>query len=78
MSGTAPYRGSMRESYSPARSEGRERIRSGLAELISSRSMSTEDFWRATWVEFADEGDMYRQFRSVYTEFFGDERPAAR
>jgi hypothetical protein len=69
---TADYRDSMRETYSRARPDVRERIRSGLAELIRTRSMSVDDFWRATWVRFPDEDEMYREFEGVYQVFFGD------
>ena len=73
---TARHRDAMRESYARVRPDARERVRSGLAELIRSRSLSVDDFWRVTWVRFADEDEMYREFEAVYTEFFGDERPA--
>jgi hypothetical protein len=69
---TADYRDSMRDTYARARPDVRERIRSNLAELIRTRSMSVDDFWRATWVRFPDADEMYRQFEEVYTEFFGD------
>ena len=34
--------------------------------------MSTDDFWRATWVRYGDEDEMYREFEGVYRVFFGD------
>ena len=59
---TVNYRDSMLETYSRVRPGVRERIRSSLAEPIRIRSMSVDDFWRATWVRFPDEDEMYRQF----------------
>jgi hypothetical protein len=47
---TAPYRDSMRETDTRVRPDVRERVRSGLAELIRSRCVSTDDIWRASWV----------------------------
>jgi len=69
---TADHRDSMRDTYSRIRPDVRERIRGGLAELIRTRSMSVDDVWRATWVRFDGEDQMYREFEGVYRAFLGD------
>ena len=28
--------------------------------------MSTDDFWQVTWIRFADEDEMYRQFQEAF------------
>jgi hypothetical protein len=66
------YREQMRVSHSRLRPEVRERLRAGLADLIASRSLSTDDFWHVTWVRFADEDEMYRLFQEAYDFIFGD------
>jgi len=66
------HRHQMRASHSRLRPEVRERLRAGLADLIASRSMSTDDFWQVTWIRFADEDEMYRQFQEAFDFFFSD------
>ena len=61
----------MRSSLANSSDDYRAQVRDGLAELIASRSMSTDEFWRVTWKSFDDEDQMYRELTEAYRFLFG-------
>ena len=46
-------------------------LQQGLAEMISKRTLTTDEFWEITFVAVDDEEDLYRQLQEAYDYLFG-------
>ena len=55
--------------------EGVESTRAEFADLLRKRTMTSDDFWRATSVYFASDENLYRALDKAYGFFF-EEAPA--
>jgi hypothetical protein len=64
-------RPAMRTSLHNSDLEHREKIRDGLAELIRTRSLSPDEFWELTFVEYPDEDALYKEIEDAYEFLFG-------
>ena len=51
-------------------------VRDGLAEIIRTRSLTTDEFWEITFVALDSEDELYRQLQEAYDYVYGDDRPA--
>jgi hypothetical protein len=54
--------------------EHREKLRTGLAELIGARRMTADEFFEATWRQ-VDEDEVYRLLTEAYDSIFGEGGP---
>jgi hypothetical protein len=61
----------MRTSLDNSSAEHREKIKSGLAEIIRTRSLSPQEFWELTFVMYPDEDALYKEIEDAYEFLFG-------
>jgi hypothetical protein len=61
----------LRRGILDATPEYRDELRTGLAELISVRQMTTDEFFKATWRQVDDEDEVYSLLTEAYDRIFG-------
>ena len=66
----------MRSSLHTGGFDGAE-VRAEFADLLRTRTMSHDDFWRATSAWFDSDEDLYRELAEAYRFFFDEEPPAS-
>jgi hypothetical protein len=58
--------------------EYQQRLKQGLADLISTRELTADELWKSTWIEFDDDDELYRSLQETYDFLFGgSDRPPA-
>jgi hypothetical protein len=57
---------------------GVEATRAQFRELLIGRSMTHDDFYRATMAYFPDDETFYRELEDAYRFFFDDEPPTTK
>jgi hypothetical protein len=68
----------MRSSLYHGGSVGVEETRAQLRDLLINRSMTHDDFYRATMAYFPDDERLYRELEDAYRFFFDDDAPTRR
>ena len=61
----------MRTSLQNSSTEHQEKIKNGLAELISTHSLSPREFWELTFADIPDEDALYKEIEDAYEFLFG-------
>jgi hypothetical protein len=67
----------MRSSLYNGGADGVAEVRAEFADLLRDRTMSHDDFWRATSAWFDSDEDLYRELEEAYRFFFDEEPPVS-
>jgi len=65
----------MRSSLYHGGADGVETVRREFRDFLRGRSMTRDEFWRATSAWFDDDEKMYRELEDAYRFFFDEEPP---
>jgi hypothetical protein len=67
----------MRSSLHNGGPAGVEATKAQFRDLITDRTISHDDFYRATMAYFPDDEQLYRELAAAYRFFFDEEPPSA-